>query len=90
MRTQDPVSAWVVVLLGWSGRHIPPSDPCGETLVDRLPAMMMPPMQKMAAPLALASALCHIATMAVIMNMHIKLSAVQDTAAGPHLSLIHI
>ena len=27
--------------------------------------MMMPPMQKMAAPLALASALCHVATVAV-------------------------
>ena len=49
---------------------------------------MMPPMQKMAAPLALASALCHIATMAVIMNMHIQLSTVQDTATGPHRALL--
>ena len=66
-----------------------------ETLVDRLPTTMMPPMQKMAAMLALASALCHIATMAVIMNMHIELRTVRDMPAGPHralldLSLIHI
>ena len=68
---------------GRSGRLIPPSDPCGETLVDRLPTMMMPLMQKMAAPLSLASALCHVATVAVMMNMHIQLSTVQDTATGP-------
>eukprot|EP01043_Picozoa_sp_COSAG02_P054728 COSAG02_NODE_6243_length_3704_cov_12.964494_1_plen_640_part_00 len=67
---------------------IPPSDPCGETLVDRLPAMMMPPMQKMAAPLALASALCHVATIAVIGNMHIQSSTLRETPAGPHRALL--
>ena len=50
--------------------------------------MMMPPMQKMAAPLALASALCHIATISVIGNMHIQLSTVQDTATGPRRALL--
>eukprot|EP01043_Picozoa_sp_COSAG02_P071926 COSAG02_NODE_13345_length_1406_cov_3.267024_1_plen_74_part_01 len=50
--------------------------------------MMMPPMQKMAAPLALASALCHVATLAVMMSMHIQLSTVQDTPAGPRRSLL--
>ena len=74
----------------WSAedcRLIPPSDPV-ETLVDRFPTTMMPPMQKMAAPLALASALCHVATVAVMMNMHIQLSTVQDTATGPHRALL--
>ena len=56
--------------------------------MDRLPAMMMPPMQKMAAPLALASALCHVATIAVIGNMHIQPSTLRDTAAGPPRSLL--
>ena len=37
-----------------------------------IPTMMMPPMQEMAAPLALASAFCHVATIAVIANMHIQ------------------
>ena len=55
---------------------------------DRLPTTMMPPMQKMAAPLALASALCHIATIAVIGNMHVELSTVRDTPAGPHRTLL--
>ena len=50
--------------------------------------MMMPPMQKMAAPLALASALCHVATVAMMMNMHIQLSTVQDTATGQHRTLL--
>ena len=50
--------------------------------------MMMPPMQKMAAPLALASALCHIATIAVIGNMHIQPSTLRDTPAGPHRALL--
>ena len=50
--------------------------------------MMMPPMQKMAAPLALASALCHIATVAVMMNMHIQLRTVQDLPADPHRALL--
>ena len=59
-----------------------------ETLVDRLPTTMMPPMQKMAAPLALASALCHIATIAVIGNMHIQPSTLRDTAAGAPRSLL--
>ena len=49
---------------------------------------MMPLMQKMAAPLALASALCHIATIAVMMNMHIELSTVRDTPADPHRALL--
>eukprot|EP01043_Picozoa_sp_COSAG02_P061311 COSAG02_NODE_8214_length_2656_cov_2.452269_2_plen_313_part_00 len=49
---------------------------------------MMPPMQKMAAPLALASALCHVATVAVMMDMHIQLSTVQDMATGPHRALL--
>ena len=56
--------------------------------MDRLPTTMMPPMQKMAAPLALASALCHIATIAVMMNMHIELSTVRDTPADPHRTLL--
>jgi hypothetical protein len=50
--------------------------------------MMMPLMQKMAAPLLLASALCHVATVVVMMNMHVQLSTVQDTATGPHRSLL--
>ena len=50
--------------------------------------MMIPLMQKMAAPLPLASALCHVATIAVMMNMHIQLSTVQDTATGPHRTLL--
>ncbi|MDA3003336.1 MAG: hypothetical protein O2998_04800, partial [Actinomycetota bacterium] len=50
--------------------------------------MMMPPMQKMAAPLALASALCHVATITIIGNMHIQLGTVQDTATGPHRALL--
>ena len=50
--------------------------------------MMMPPMQKMAAPLALASALCHVATIAVIGNMHIQSSTLRDTPAGPHRALL--
>ena len=86
MRTQDP--QWVLLPGGREDLRIPPSDPCGETLVDRLPTMMMPPMQKMAAPLALASVLCHIATIAVIGNTHIQLSTVQDTAMGPHRALL--
>ena len=49
---------------------------------------MMPPMQKMAAPLALASALCHVATIAVIGNMHIQSSTLRDTPAGPHRALL--
>eukprot|EP01043_Picozoa_sp_COSAG02_P046624 COSAG02_NODE_4380_length_5425_cov_171.848104_2_plen_803_part_00 len=61
---------------------------CVETLVVRLPTTMMPPMQKMAAPLPLASALCHVATVAVMMNMHIQLSTVQNTATGPHRALL--
>ncbi len=51
--------------------------------------MMMPPMQKMAAPLALASALCHFATITMIGNMHIQLSTVQHTATGPHRALLN-
>ena len=58
--------------------------------MDRLPTTMMPPMQKMAAPLALASALCHIATIAVIANMHIQPSTLRDTPAGPHRTLLDI
>ena len=50
--------------------------------------MMMPLMQKMAAPLALASAFCHVATIAVIGNMHIQPSTLRDTAAGPPRSLL--
>ena len=50
--------------------------------------MMTPLMQKMAAPLALASALCHIATISVIGNMHIQLSTLWDTATGPHRALL--
>ena len=50
--------------------------------------MMMPSMQKMAAPLALASALCHIATIAVIANIHIQRSTLRNTAAGPHHTLL--
>ena len=50
--------------------------------------MMMPPMQKMAAPLPLASALCHVATMGLIMNMHVELSTVRDMPAGPHRTLL--
>jgi hypothetical protein len=49
---------------------------------------MMPPMQKMAAPLALASALCHVATVAVMMNMHIELSTLRDTPPDPHRTLL--
>jgi hypothetical protein len=56
--------------------------------VDRLPTPMMPPMQKMAAPLALASALCHVATVAVMMNMHIELSTLRDTPPDPHRTLL--
>jgi hypothetical protein len=52
--------------------------------MDRLPTTMMPPMHKMAAPLALASALCHLATVAVMMNMHIELSTLRD----PHRTLL--
>jgi hypothetical protein len=59
-----------------------------ETLVDRLPTIMMPPMQKMAAPLALASALCHIATIAVIGNISIQPSTLRNTPAGSHRALL--
>ena len=59
-----------------------------QTLVDSFRSTMMPLMQKMAAPLPLASALCHVATVAVMMNMHIQLSTVQDTATGPHRTLL--
>ena len=53
--------------------------------MDRLPAMMMPPMQKMANPLALASLLCHVATIAVIGNMHIQPSTLRGGAPdAPH------
>ena len=45
-------------------------------------------MQKMPAPLALASALCHVATIAVIGNMYIQLSTLRDTPAGPHRTLL--
>ena len=49
---------------------------------------MMPPMQKMPAPLALASALCHVATIAVIGNMHMQSSTLRDTPAGPRRTLL--
>lgn len=52
--------------------------------------MMMPLMQKMAAPLPLASALCHVATFVVMMNMHVQLSrctskspCIAQTLSGP-------
>ena len=41
-----------------------------------------------AALLAPTSALCHIATIAVIGNMHVELSTVRDTPAGPHRALL--
>lgn len=47
---------------------------------------MLPP--KMATPLALASAFCHVATIAVIGSMHIQPSTLRDTAAGPQRSLL--
>ena len=50
--------------------------------------LMMPPMKKMAAPLALASAICHLATIAVIMDTRIRLSTVRDMPAGPHHNLL--
>ena len=51
--------------------------------------MMMPLMQKMAAPLPLASVICHLATMAVMMNMHIELSTLRHTpVGGPHRTLL--
>ena len=48
----------------------------------------MPPMQKMAAPLALVSALCHVATIALIGNMRIQSSTLWATPAGPPRSLL--
>ena len=50
--------------------------------------MMMPPMQKMAAPLALARALCPVATIAVIGNMHVQPSTLRDTPAVPPRPLL--
>ena len=47
---------------------------------------MLPP--KMAAPLALASAFCHVATIAVIGNMHIQPSTLRNTPAGPPRTLL--
>ena len=46
---------------------------------------MLPP--KMAAPLALASAFCHVATIAVIGNMHIQPSTLWATPAPPRALL---
>ena len=43
---------------------------------------------KMAAPFALASALCHLATLAVLMQTRIEPSAVWGAAAGTHRSLL--
>eukprot|EP01043_Picozoa_sp_COSAG02_P067459 COSAG02_NODE_10849_length_1846_cov_1.688609_1_plen_362_part_10 len=77
---------------GWSGRlshHRRQTPVRGETLVDRLPTMMLTLMQKMAAPLPLASVICHLATMAVMMNMHIELSTLRHTpVGGPHRTLL--
>jgi hypothetical protein len=50
--------------------------------------MMPPPMQKMGAPLALVSAICHLATVAVVVNMRAELSTARDMPAGPHRNLL--
>jgi hypothetical protein len=45
-------------------------------------------MQKMGAPLALVSAICHLATVAVVVNMRAELSTARDMPAGPHRNLL--
>ena len=45
-------------------------------------------MPKMNAPFALASAICHLATVAVIIDTRIGLSTVHDMPAGPHRNLL--
>ena len=45
-------------------------------------------MPKMNAPFALASAICHLATVAVIIDTRIGLSTVHDMLAGPHRNLL--
>jgi hypothetical protein len=52
--------------------------------------MMMPPMHKVFALLALASAIFHLATIGVIMDMRIELSTVRDMLAGLFGGLIAI
>ena len=72
-----------MLLPGVVGKTHPTVRPLWRPSVDRLPTTMMPPMQKMAATLALASALCHLATMAVMMNMHIELRHHSTLPARP-------
>jgi hypothetical protein len=45
-------------------------------------------MGTMTAPLPLASAICHLATLGLIMNIHVELSTVRDMPAGPHRTLL--
>ena len=52
--------------------------------------MMMPLMQKMASPLPLASALCHLATMAVMMSMHVELTVTKPSTVTSITTSIHI